>query len=49
MKNRHPALSLRALVRRLPHFPPGGQYFFSQANTSLCQYSLFFGFSTQWP
>src|SRR5579872_5761899 len=31
------------------HFPPGGQYFFSQSNTSLCQYSLFFGLRTQWP
>ncbi len=31
------------------HFPPGGAYFFSQPNTSLCQCSLFFGFSTQCP
>src|SRR5262249_46392344 len=31
------------------HLAPGGQYFFSQANTSLCQYSLFFGFKTQCP
>ena len=29
--------------------PPGGTYFFSQANTSRCQYALFAGFSTQWP
>src|SRR5438067_1099098 len=29
--------------------PPGGTYFVSQANTSLCQYSLFFGLSTQCP
>ena len=27
----------------------GGAYFVSQANTSLCQYSLFFGFKTQCP
>ena len=29
--------------------PPGGTYFVSQANTSLCQYALLAGFSTQWP
>jgi hypothetical protein len=31
------------------YLPPGGAYFVSQANTSLCQWTLFFGFSTQWP
>src|SRR5262249_54460553 len=31
------------------HFPPGGLYFLSHANTSLCQCSLFLGLSTQCP
>ena len=40
ISNAHVALSA---------FPPRRRYFFSQANTSLCQYSLFVGLNTQWP
>src|SRR5713101_727338 len=29
--------------------PPGGAYFASQANTSLCQWALLAGLRTQWP
>jgi hypothetical protein len=29
--------------------PPGGAYFFSQANTSRCQKALLAGLDTQWP
>src|SRR5262249_55403489 len=42
-------LAERARNVNSSYLPPGGTCFFSQAKTSLCQYSLFFGFSTQWP
>src|SRR5207237_1181293 len=44
-----PGARLGGAAKRAYQFPPGGAYFASHANTSLCQNSLFFGLSTQWP